>query len=319
MLTSGLALVFPGQGTQFAGMGADLYARFPEARSAFDEADEALGEPLSQLCFQGPDEQLERTCNAQPAVLVTSIALWRVMQQRTGVHPVVAAGHSLGEYSALVAAEALELAEGLRLVRARAQCMDAAAGRDGGTGMLAVLGLTEETTEEICAQAGEATSGHVAVANYNCPGQLVVAGHNRSLDLVEKLARERGARRLVRLAVGVASHTTLLQSAAEAFAPFVAQAVIQPPAFPVVGNAYIQALSTPDTIRSEMVSQLVRPLHWPRVVQEMVLAGAERLWELGPRPVLAGLCRRIGGAPSIRPVTTADEVETVIRELEETP
>ncbi|MGI6207141.1 MAG: ACP S-malonyltransferase [Anaerolineae bacterium] len=308
-----LALVFPGQGTQFAGMGRDFWARFPEAQATFQEADEALGENITRLCFEGPDADLERTTNAQPAILTTSIAIWRSLQARTDLQPLAAAGHSLGEYSALVAAGALTLPDALRLVRARAQCMDAAVNQDGGSGMLAILGLDAEAVETICVQAQQATGGHATVANYNCPGQLVVAGHSRALDQVQELAREQGARRVVRLAVAVASHCPLLKEAAQAFASYVEQTPVAVPSFPVVGNADIRPLTDPDEIRSEMVRQLVEPVNWPGVMSELAKLGAEAAWELGPRSVLAGLGKRIPGAPPVRPITTADELEALLQ------
>ncbi|NLT42723.1 MAG: ACP S-malonyltransferase [Anaerolineae bacterium] len=314
MPTSGVGLIFPGQGTQFVGMGADLHRRYPEARDVFAEADEALGYSLSTLCFDGPDEELQQGKHTQPAIVAVSTAIWRVLAARLDVSPIAAAGHSLGEYSALVAAEALSLADALPLVAARARCMEAAAGE--AAGMLALLGLDRDAADALCREAATATGGYAAIANHNCPGQLVVAGHARALDRVQELARDRGARRAVRLVVTVASHTPLLQPACDAFAPRVAAVPISNPRFPVIGNARIRPLVTAADVRAELPAQLVQPVDWPATVSALAESGAARLWELGPKSVLAGLNKRIDGAPPVVALTTAKEVDVLLSQVE---
>lgn len=314
MAIDAVGLVFPGQGTQHVGMGADLHRSFAEARAVFDEADAALGYSLSSLCFVGPDETLQKAENAQPAVVAVSVAIWRVLAARLDVAPVAAAGHSLGEYSALVAAGALNLADALPLVTQRARCMAAAAGEPSG--MLALLGLDNEAAFEICRQASSETGGYAGVANFNCPGQLVVAGHDRALERVQELARERGARRAMRLAVSVASHSALLQPACDSLTPLVQRTQFSEPAFPVVGNAALAPLRGPGEIRAELPAQLVQPVNWPAVVAEISSLGATSLWELGPKSVLAALNKRIQGAPPVRALTTAEEIEALLSEVE---
>lgn len=314
MPIDGIALVFPGQGTQFVGMGADLYRRFPEARTVFDEADSALGYALSAICFEGPDAALQEGRHTQPAIVAVSTAIWRVLSARLDVHPVAAAGHSLGEYSALVAAETLKLGDALHLVVERARCMASAAGEPAG--MVALLGLDDASATSLCREVAEATGSYAAVANYNCPGQLVVAGHITALDRVQDLARERGARRALRLDVAVASHTPLLQPACEALGPLVAATPMEDPTFPVVGNACLRPLSTAADVREELPAQLVRPVDWPATVAILAELGTTSLWELGPKSVLAGLNKRIGGAPPVSTVSTADEMEAFLNHLE---
>jgi len=309
-----IALIFPGQGTQFVGMGADLHRRFPEAQAAFEEADEALGYSLSRLCFDGPDSDLQQGQHTQPAIVAVSVALWRVVAARVDAHPVVTAGHSLGEYSALVASEALTLADALPLVAARARCMEAAAGE--AAGMLALLGLDLSAVHELCQEATAATGGYAAVANHNCPGQLVVAGHARALDHLQERARDRGARRAVRLAVAVASHTPLLQPACDAFAPLVQAVPLSDPRFPVIGNAFVRPLLSASDIRAELPAQLVQPVDWPATVSALADEGATVLWELGPKSVLAALNKRISGAPPAVSVTTAAEVDELLSQVE---
>lgn len=301
------ALIFPGQGTQYAGMGADL-RQFPEARQVFAEADEALGEPLSALCFAGPDAALAPTTQAQSAILTCSIAAWRAIAARAPVQPVAAAGHSLGELTALVAAGAIGLADGVRLVRARGQFMEDVGSRNGGAGMLALLGLDGPQAEEVAALAAAQSGTPVAVANVNCPGQVVLGGADAGLELAASLAKERGAKRAQRLAISVASHTPLMHEAALRLSEYVSRLEVRAPAFPVVGNARIEPLTEPAAIRHEVADQLERPLNWPACVAALAALGATELWEIGPKSVLAGLCKRVAGSPAVRTLITAADV-----------
>lgn len=317
MTSPRIGLIFPGQGSQWVGMGKALCSAFPQAHMVFAAADEALGEPLSRICFEGPQEVLDNTVYAQPAILTCSIAIWRILEGGLSSLPVAACGHSLGEYSALVAAGAIELGDGVRLVRARGRCMEEATSGNGCTGMMVVIGLAEEAAEAVCTQVSAATGTFVSVANYNCPGQLVVGGQVSGLEAFAELARERGAKHLLRLPISVASHTRLMAPAAECLAAVVAETPISNCAFPVVGNVYAQPLTEAAAISEELPAQLVRPLRWPACVRALVALGVEAIWEIGPRSVLAGLCKRIEGAPPVRPLTTAEEVISLLQESRE--
>ncbi|MHB0876366.1 MAG: ACP S-malonyltransferase [Anaerolineae bacterium] len=306
-----VALIFPGQGTQWVGMGADLYRQFPEVRAAFAEADDALGESLSTLCFEGPESTLGETTSAQPAILTCSVAAWRAIAARQDVRPVGAAGHSLGEFSALVVSGAIGLADGVRLVRARGQFMDEVGNSNGGAGMLALLGLDADEAEAVAALAADQSGTPVAVANVNCAGQVVLGGANAGLEVAAALARARGARRAQRLPISVASHTPLMREAALRLADYVAQVTVSRPAFPVVGNAYPEPIGDADAIRREVAAQLERPLNWPACVGALTALGASVLWEIGPKSVLAGLCKRVTGSPAVRTLVTAVEIESL--------
>jgi [acyl-carrier-protein] S-malonyltransferase len=307
-----VALAFPGQGTQWVGMGADLQRQFPEARDVFTEADAALGEALSTLCFEGPEAALTSTTNAQPAILACSIAAWRVIAARTAVLPLGAAGHSLGEFSALVAAGALGLADGVRLVRARGQFMEDVGREHGGAGMLAVLGIDAPVAQEVAALAAAQSGAPVAVANVNCPGQVVFGGADAGLEVAASLAKERGAKRAQRLAISVASHTPLMHEASLRLADYVSRLALAAPAFPIVGNAFPRPLRETDAIRREIAAQLERPLDWPACVAALAALGATELWEIGPKSVLAGLCKRVPGSPGVRTVVSAADVAALL-------
>jgi [acyl-carrier-protein] S-malonyltransferase len=308
MLSSNIGLIFAGQGSQFPGMGKSLAEAFPEAREAFDEADSALGEKLSALCFSGPQALLDDTLNAQPAVLTCSVAIWRVVSSRVPVQPIAAAGHSLGQYSALVAAGAMDLASAVRLVRRRAQLM-ASAGP--GTGMLVVLGLADADVESLCAEAAAISGASLSVANYNCPGQVVLAGQDAALSSASELAQQRGAKLAARLALSAASHTPLLEAAVAPLAEALAATRISRPSFPVAGSAAHDWLVSPDDVREDLARQIVTPLRWPAMVTRLANRGAEVLLELSPKPVLAGLCRRLTGLPPVRSISKAEDISAL--------
>lgn len=289
---SRLAFIFPGQGSQCVGMGQDIYEAHPLARAVFDEADAVLGFPLSALCFEGPEEKLNDTINTQPAIFVTSVALWRVLEQGLSPPPSFFAGHSLGEYSALVAAGALDFAAGLRLVRERGRLMKAA-GEQGRGGMAAVLGLDAPTLDRICQKARETTGGVVQAANYNSPGQIVISGDEESLAEAMAQAKAAGARRVVRLAVSIAAHSPLMAPIVDSFRRAVEATPFRKPAAPLIGNVTAKSLTKPSDIVSELVQQLTSPVRWAESVRWMIGQGADTFVEVGPGQVLTGLVRRI--------------------------
>lgn len=292
--SGGIAVVFPGQGSQFVGMGVALAAS-PAAADALALADETLAFPLTRLMDEGPAAELEDTINAQPAILAASVAAWLAVQERAGrsgvpFRPLMAAGHSLGEFSALVAAGALAYPEALRLVRERGRLMKAAGEARPG-GMAAVLGLDDETLAEVCADASDA--GIVVVANANCPGQTVISGEVAALERAMSLAKERGAKRVARLGVSIASHSPLMRDANEAFAQVLDATPIADPEMPVVGNATATPLATAAAIRDELRRQMEQAVLWTRSIETMIAAGTTSFVELGPGNVLAGLIKRI--------------------------
>jgi [acyl-carrier-protein] S-malonyltransferase len=288
------AIVFPGQGCQFVGMGADLCEAFPEARARFEQADDVLGLALSRLCFEGPDEALNDTANTQPAIYATTVILWEALSARLNGQReriAFAAGHSLGEYAALTAAGALDFEQGLRLVRERGLAM-AEAGECAPGGMAALIGLSDEVVHELIAQV-QAEGLNAWVANYNSPGQVVIAGCGEGLARAVALAQERRAKRAIPLAVSVPCHTPLMGAAAERLGAALAETEIRPPWAPVVSNVTAAPLSQPEEIRAALLRQLSSPVRWVESVQTMAEAGVSQMLEVGPKSVVAGLIRRI--------------------------
>lgn len=278
------AWIFPGQGSQSVGMGKALAEREPLARAVFEEADAVLGFALSRVIFEGPAEELAATRNQQPALLATSIAYLRVLEERGALpEPAVVAGHSLGEYTALVAVGSLDLADGIRIVRRRGELME----RYGLGGMLAVIGLDRATLEAIATETG------VELANENAPNQLTLSGRDEALDRAADLARQRGARRVVRLAVNAAFHSSLMRPVAEELARDLAGVTIRPPRVPLIACSDARVLTDPEEIRAELVAQIAAPVRWVEVVRKATELGVSAFWEIGPGQVLSGLVRRI--------------------------
>ncbi len=288
------AYLFPGQGSQAVGMGQALAEAYPVAAATFAEADDVLGFSLSQLCFQGPEEGLNSTINTQPALLVTSIAAWRAAEAALGKLPLArcVAGHSLGEYSALVAAGALQFADAVRLVRRRGELMGQADDSQPG-GMAALLALDNETVEQIAAEAAAQTGGVVQVANYNSPGQVVISGDLQALTAAMALASARGARKVVRLPISIAAHSVLMAPAARAMADALADAVVHEPEVPVISNITAQPLSDAAAIRHELVEQLTAGVRWEQSIRTMAAAGVDAFVEFGAGTVLTALVKRI--------------------------
>jgi len=286
---SKVAYVFPGQGSQSTGMGLDLYDSYPSAKAVFDEADASLGFPLSRICFEGPDEELTKTHNVQPAILAVSIACLKAIGEAAIVNfpsPTFVAGHSLGEYTALVAAGALGLADAVLLVRERGRLMYKAGLKNPGS-MLAVIGLDEETVKDISLHSG------TEISNINCPGQIVISGATQALAEADKLARARGARVLIPLKVSGAFHSALMEPVIAEFSKIVSNVRFQPPSIPVISNVTARPLTDADSIKEELVKQLRNCIQWQGSVEYMVHSGGTIFYEIGPGRVLSGLIRRI--------------------------
>jgi len=310
-----LAFVFPGQGSQYVGMGRALYEAYPEAREVFAEADARLGYPLSRLCFEGPEEQLNDTFYTQPAILAVSVAAWRAWQARGGPPPDAVAGHSLGEFTALVAAGALAFPDALGLVQERGRLMKWAGEQQPGA-MAAVLGLEREALAGICEEAARQTGETVVIANDNCPGQLVISGGKAAVARAGELARSRGAKRVVPLAVSIAAHSPLMAPAVEPFRQALAAVPFAPPSVPVFGNVEAQPLDgRPEALREELSRQLISPVRWTELIRRMVEAGIERFVELGPKDVLSGLIRRIAPQARVFHVEDPETLEQTLRAI----
>jgi len=288
--TSKVAYVFPGQGSQWVGMGRDLYNDSDVAKAVFDEADEVLGFPLSRLCFEGPEEELRRTVNAQPAILITSIACLKAAEAVKGMKkvgtPGFVAGHSLGEYTALVAADVLDFAQAVTLVRERGWLMEKA-GRKQSGGMLAIIGLEQAMVQKICLASG------AQIANINSAEQIVISGSKKSLARASDLAQDHGARRVVPLQVSGAFHSGLMEPAIQDMTEAIAQLNFQDPSIPIVANITAQPLTTAEEIKTELITQLCNCVDWRGSVNYMAEAGITTFVEIGPGQVLSGLIKRI--------------------------
>jgi [acyl-carrier-protein] S-malonyltransferase len=289
-------------------MGRDLAQAFPEVRHLYEQADRILGFPLSRLCFEGPEEELDETINTQPALFVTSLAMLHALKERGKLAvPMMIAGHSLGELTALAAAGAVTFEEGLRLVRERGRLMSQA-GEDSPGGMAAVLKMEDAEVEKACREASSETGRPVQVANYNSPGQVVISGDKDALDRAIALLRERGGRRIIRLAVSIAAHSPLMASAAGEFRAAIEATRFQLPQIPVVGNVSARPLSTVEGIRDELAGQLTWPVRWVDSVRWMVVEGAKRFVEIGPGDVLSKLVSRIDRRAEVVSINDTDSV-----------
>jgi [acyl-carrier-protein] S-malonyltransferase len=309
--TRALALVFPGQGSQSIGMLAELSELHPSIKTTFEEASDGAGVDLWALSQAGPEEMLGRTEYTQPALLAAGIAVWRLWQHQGGATPAVLAGHSLGEYTALVAAGALSLKDGAHLVRIRGQLMQDAAPAGVGA-MAAVLGADDALVEAVCAEASGAQV--VVPANYNSPGQIVIGGDAAAVDRALALLAERGVRKAVKLAVSVPSHTPLMREAANRLAHTMAGLHWKVPALPVVQNVDAKVHASVDAICDALVRQLYLPVQWNGCVQALATRGVNRIGECGPGKVLAGLIKRIDKSLDARALGTPAEFAAAIEE-----
>ncbi|HMM43929.1 MAG TPA: ACP S-malonyltransferase [Thermomicrobiales bacterium] len=279
-----MAWVFPGQGSQAIGMGQAVAEADVDARAAFDEADAALGFPISRICWDGPEDALTRTSNQQPAIVTTSVATLRALHAESLLpEPDYVAGHSLGEYSALVAADALAFADAVRLVRRRGELME----EHALGSMIVVLGLDEETLQVVANETG------AEVANFNAPGQITLSGSDEAIAVAEMAAKARGARRVMRLPVNGAFHSSLMEPVAEALARDIDRTPITKPRVPLVSNVTAEPIVHPDDIRRELVEQICASVQWTRSVETMIELGVTYFYEIGAGTVLSGLIGRI--------------------------
>ncbi len=306
---STLAFVFPGQGSQSVGMLAELSERYPSIRETFAEASDGAGVDLWALSQGGPEEQLNRTEFTQPALLAAGVAVWRVWLAQGGARPLMLAGHSLGEYSALVAAEILSLRDAAHLVRIRGQLMQDAA-PDGSGAMAAVIGAEDQLVRDVCAEVSG--SDVVVAANFNSPGQVVIGGHAAAVERASALLIERGARKVARLAVSVPSHTPLMRDAANRLAEAMHGADWRAPVCPVVQNVDAEVHDGEHAIRDALVRQLYLPVQWTACVEALATRGIIRAAECGPGKVLGGLIRRIDKSIECRALGTVGEFETAL-------
>lgn len=280
------AYVFPGQGAQFTGMGLDLYERSAEAKQLFERANEILGFPITDIMFEGSADDLKQTKVTQPAIFLHSVILSKVMGD--SFRPDMVAGHSLGEFSALVANGALNFEDGLKLVSRRALAMQEACEMKPST-MAAVLGLADDVVEEVC----NSIDGVVVPANYNCPGQLVISGEIEAVEKACEAMKEKGAKRALLLPVGGAFHSPLMEPAREALATAIEQTVFNTPVCPVYQNVTTTAVTDPEAIKENLIAQLTAPVKWTQSVQQMIADGAQLFTEVGPGKVLQGLVKKI--------------------------
>jgi [acyl-carrier-protein] S-malonyltransferase len=300
-------LLFPGQGSQKPGMGKDLYDAFPAAKAVFDAADAALQSPLSSLCFEGPADELTKTHNAQPALLVHGAAVWAVVRDKLGGKVKAAAGHSLGELSAYHAAGAMRVEDAAKLVRRRGELMyESGLKRPGG--MAAILGDPNEPIEAICARAAAESGGIVSPANYNCPGQVVISGENAAVDKAMEMIKAAGAKRAIKLNVSGAFHSALMESALDGFTQALGSVTFVNPMFPVYANVNGEAVTVAARAKELLLKQLTSPVQWINEITAMAAAYPNATYvEMGPGSVLVGLVKKI--APNLKTMTCGTVAE----------
>lgn len=303
------AFVFPGQGSQYAGMGKDVAEKYPAARRVFDEIDDALGFSISRLCFEGPDEQLKLTENTQPAILAVSSALHAVLEEHGATRRDLVAGHSLGEYSAIVSVGGLTAAEAATIVRARGKFMQEAVPVGTG-GMAALIGPSVEEAHAICEEAAQGEV--VSVANINAPGQIVIAGTKAGIDRAIEVAKKRGVRRALPLPVSAPFHCELMKPAAERLEPILDAASFKDLWFALVSNVDASPIGTATAVRNALLRQVASPVRWVESVERMVAMGVKRIVEIGPGNVLAGLVKRIDSSVELMNVSDVPSLEAFL-------
>ncbi|GAC1358899.1 MAG: ACP S-malonyltransferase [Ktedonobacteraceae bacterium] len=346
-MTTKVAFLFPGQGSQAVGMGADIFAASPAAKQVFEAVDDAIGTPLSRLCFQGPEETLRETINAQPAIVTVSLAILAAFQEALSLPathipswslplvPSYTAGHSVGEYSALVASGALDLKLAALLVRERGRLMHQEGTACPG-GMAAVIGMDEQQLQAVCRDATQQAQqeianepskstasthpglGQVAVANYNAPGQIVISGEQKALALASEIAKSRGAKRVIPLSVSGAFHSPVMQPASVGLAHAVDVAIVNDVIIPVIGNSTGTPLLTEQDIRQELTQQIASSVQWVRTIEYMVNAGVTVFIEIGPGQTLTGMVKRIAKGVTTITISTNAEIEkavSLVREM----
>lgn len=309
-MTQPLALMFPGQGSQHVGMMRELAERYSVVRTTFEEAADALGYDLWHVVQEGPEEALNSTACTQPALLTSSVAIWRVWQELEGPRPAVMAGHSLGEYSAMVCAGVMSFAEGVRLVKLRGEAMQEAVPAGEGA-MAAILGLDDGAVEAACEQAAQGDV--VAAVNYNAPGQVVIAGAKAAVERAIAACQAAGAKRALPLPVSVPSHCALMRPAAERLEAAIGEVELRAPRYSVVQNVDAQAHADIDTLRTRLIEQLYRPVRWTTCVEAMAAQGAQVFIECGPGKVLTGLNKRIARGSKGLAINDPDSLSAALK------
>ncbi len=306
------AFLFPGQGSQYVGMGKDLKDNFKAAADVFAEANEALHEDLSKLCFEGPEDDLKLTRNTQPAILTVSIAALRVLQAESDLTPAMAAGHSLGEYSALVAAGALRFADAVAIVRQRGTFMQEAVPVGVG-GMAAVLGMETDVLEQICRESAEGQC--VAPANYNCPGQIVISGHMEAVQRAAAKAEAAGAKKVVMLPVSAPFHSALMKPAAEKLGKALEPITVQELKIPVLSNVEAAFYPSRNEVKRLLTEQVDHPVRWIEEMETMIREGVDSCVEIGPGKVLNGLVRKISRATKMQSIENPESIKEFVAGL----
>jgi [acyl-carrier-protein] S-malonyltransferase len=303
------AFVFPGQGSQYAGMGRDVAEKYPVARRVFDDIDAALGISISTLCFEGPEDQLKLTENTQPAILAVSSAIHAVLEEHGAARRDLVAGHSLGEYSAIVSVGGLTPAEAAKIVRARGRFMQEAVPVGTG-GMAALIGPSVEEARAICEEAAQGEV--VSVANINAPGQIVIAGTKSAIERAIDVAKERGVRRALPLPVSAPFHCELMKPAADRLEPILDEANFKDLWVSLVSNVDASPIGTPTAVRNALLRQVASPVRWVESVQKMIAMGVKRFVEIGPGSVLTGLIKRIDGGVELINVSDVPTLEAFL-------